>query len=221
MKKEEGLKFLLLFFPDCTIDSSFVRNEDELNCVLKNKQSKSKFWRIRCANPNGSEFALPMGSFYDDISVEKFFYSVREKHPSFSFIFHQIDNNYYYPEYCGTLSVLSYVDFPEIIIELQKPTPTMIDSMDLGTRPRDWPVSLLLRYLFLNPFTYEIYKNGVEIEEIEKIKLQIKEIYDIGIIIYDYYKEHGWFTTSYTRFNLCRDGTLVLNDHRSNKSFGT
>lgn len=218
MKKIEGLFFLSNYFPRYAIDTSIVDNELTFNKLLKRVSlEQSQFWRVRCANPNGSELALPMGSFYCDNSAYQFIRDTKIAHPEYLFILHRINNNYYYPNFCGSLSVSTKDEFSEIIIELQQVNKEMIDSMDAGIRPRDWEVSVSLKYVFLHPFPNEM--NIKQNISIENIKCQIKNLFDIGVNIYNYYYEHGLFTNSYTRFNICKNGDIILNDHRSSESF--
>lgn len=214
MNKIEGLKLLTRHFPQNAIDSSFLQSPDELPVLFARygEAEPDSYWRIRCANPHGSEFGLPMGSFYSNADAERFVQETAARHPEYAFIFHRINDLYYYPNYCGTIEVSSFDRF-ELTIELQYVTREMIDTMDSGVRPRDWPTCICLRQDAAQPEPVLVYG------EVGMLEKPLRALYKIAVKLCWLYASCGSKTVSYTRFNICRDGSIVLNDHRGSTSF--
>lgn len=214
MNKIDGLKLLARYFPQNVIDSSFIQGSDELPALFAQygEAGANSYWRIRCANPGGSEFGLPMGSFYSNADARQFVQTIAARHPEYSFIFHRIDDLYYYPNYCGTIEICSSDRF-ELAIELQHVTKEMIDSMDSGTRPRDWPTCVCLRQNASQLRPVLAYGDVCNLEN------PLRILYKIAIKLCWIYTSCGFRTISYTRFNICQDGSIVLNDHRGGSSF--
>lgn len=217
MKKVDGLKLLARNFPEITIDSSFIQNHKQLPALFRayGEADRNSYWRIRCANPSGSEFGLPMGSFYSNETAEQFIKKIETDHPEYSYILHRINDDYYYPAYCGTLEVSSSPEF-EVVIELQKVTREMIDNMDTGVRPRDWTSSVCLRQNVFQAEPQVAYSNR---EEVASMEGPLAGLYAVGVKLCVLYALCGIQTISYTRFNICKDGSIVLNDHRGSGSF--
>ena len=66
MRKIEGLKFLLVNFPNLTVDTVFIESEEDiLSEKLKLDESKNQYWRVRSASKGNSELRLPMASIYE------------------------------------------------------------------------------------------------------------------------------------------------------------
>ena len=216
MKKIEGLKFLMNNFSNVTINTVFI---NDVNDLIKTDMSlhDGDFYRVRCASISGSELKLPMISIYDYNSLIDYIKTQKHKNNDFSFIIHKVNNDYFYPEFCGTLATFITDNIPSIVIDIQKVTKEMIDSMDTNKiRPRDWKICVSYKYDFM-------YKKPVIINydnvNLQILKDPINKIYHIGNFIYDWYEKNNIIDDSYTRFNIYKDGSIILNDHRSSESF--
>lgn len=218
MNKIDGLKLLEENFPDITLNSLFIDEIDgnALDNLKRIRNSPDKFWRVRSACRIGKELKLPMGSFYNEIDALQFIQYHKKRNSNLSFVLHCIDNDYYYPEFTGTLAVYNNDDFCSIVIELQKTPRELIDKMDSGIRPRDWPICVNYHYQFLHK--RPIIKLFDEVD-MEFLKIPVNALFKIGCRIYGIYENRNWNTTSYTRFNIYRDGSIILNDHRTIESF--
>ena len=214
LKKQNGLCFLSTYFEKNTINYEIIKNESDACVFLKNRSlsCEKQYVRIRCTNPFGNEFGLPMGTFYDEDSVREFIRRIKLKYPNYEFIFHMIDDNFYYPQFCGTVAVFNGDDNQRILIEFQYVNKEMIKKMDSGKRPRDWDICLSLQYVFLHPVPSILYKDVTL--SIEILKRHISMLFDIGKKIYDIYEKKKKIGGSYTRFNICRNDEIVLFDHR-------
>lgn len=217
MNKIEGLQFLENNFPEITINSFFVDriNSDTKKIMEAIRTSPDKFWRVRSACKIGNELKLPMGSFHNEVDAIEFIKYHQSKNGNLSFVLHCIDDTYYYPEFTGTLAVYNN-ETCSIVIELQKTPKELIDNMDLGIRPRDWPICINYQYEFLcKKPSIQIYDSV----NLEFLKQPVNHLYKIGCKIYDIYDKHSWKTTSYSRFNIYNDGSIIINDHRTSESF--
>ena len=141
------------------------------------------------------------------------------KNPKFEFVLHCIDNAYYYPEYSGTLAVYNDSEYCDIIIELQRVTKELIDSMDSSKiRPRDWDICVGFRYRFLHKLPHVVFYQDIDIRHLMYI---INDLFMIGCEIFNSYERERNKTASYTRFNIYSNGSIILNDHRSLDSFSS
>lgn len=218
MNKIEGILFLKQLFPEITLNSFFVKDTSELTYeILKAKsQMKGNFWRVRGACFNNSELKLPMGTFYNEEDVLKFISKCKEENKDLFFILHSINNEYYYPEYSGSLVVYNDSKNSDIVIELQRVTKELVNSMDGGERPRDWEVCIGFHYRYLLEEPQIINYKNVNVNQIIN---SVQQIFHVGCKIFDEYEKKKWITASYTRFNLYDNGIIILNDHRSTESF--
>lgn len=218
MNKIDGLKFIKYYFPEITINSYFVEtiDVDTKAELMRIRNSSEKFWRVRSACKTGKELKLPMGSFYNETDAIDFITRQYKKNSNLSFVLHCVDNTYYYPEFTGTLAVYNDDDFSAIVIELQKTPKELIDNMDFGIRPRDWPVCVNIQYQFLHKYPKVRIFDEVNFE---LLKRPIGMLYNVGCQIYAIYEDKNWRTTSYTRFNIYKDGSIIMNDHRTIESF--
>lgn len=155
-----------------------------------------------------------MGSFYNNQSAEDFVVNTLSLHPEYSFIFHRVDDDYYYPVFCGTIAVKSYGDY-NIIIDLQKVTREMIDKMDNGMRPRDWN-SFVLGH---RNWSKDILEVKYCVDEYQNNYIPFEKLDEIAVKICWIYMRLGIKHMTYTRFNICKKKGIVLNDHRSDSSF--
>lgn len=219
MNKIDGLKFLHEHFSKITLNSYFIENENDLSkeTLVSIRTSSERFWRVRSACRYGTELALPMGTFYDEDALISFIHEQKMKNSKFEFVLHCIDNAYYYPEYSGTLAVYNDSEYCDLIIELQKITKELIDSMDSSKiRPRDWGVCVAFHYRFLHKSPRVTFYKDMDIHH---IKYNINDLFVIGCEIFDSYERERNNTASYTRFNIYSNGSIILNDHRSLDSF--
>jgi len=216
MKKIEGLKFLMENFPNETINTTFISDIADLANVDMSLND-GEFYRVRCASRIGSELKLPMISIYDYNTLIEYLKKQKKQNSNYDFIIHKVDNNYFYPKFCGTIATYVSGNVPGIVIDIQKITREMIDSMDTNkVRPRDWEICVSFKYDFMYKRPFLINYGNVNLEILKK---PISKAFDIGNYIYDWYIENDINDDSYTRFNIYRDGSIILNDHRSAESF--
>ena len=216
MKKVEGLKFLMDNFPQETVSTLFIDDVldlDKFDMSLNN----GEFYRVRCANKNGSELKLPMISIYDFDTLKEYIKIQKQQNNDFNFIIHKVDNNYFYPNFCGTIATYVNSNIPGIVIDIQRVTKEMIDLMDTSkVRPRDWEVCVSYKYDFMYKIPFVINYGNVNLE---LLKEPINKAFYIGSYIYDWYVTNDIYEDSYTRFNIYKDCSIILNDHRSTESF--
>ncbi len=216
MRKIEGLKFLMNNFPNETINTTFIKEVNDLANVDMSLND-GEFYRVRCASRSASELKLPMISIYDYDALVDYIQYQKKLHSNYDFIIHKVDNIYFYPEFCGTIAVYVNDNVPGIVIDIQKITKEMIDSMDKNKiRPRDWDICVSYRYDFMYKRPTLINYDNVNLE---LLKEPINKAYNIGTYIYDWYIKNNINDDSYTRFNIYNDGSIILNDHRSTESF--
>lgn len=217
MRKIEGLKFLLVNFPNLTVDTVFIESEEDiLSEKLKLDESKNQYWRVRSASKGNSELRLPMASIYEYEQLMEFIDEQRSKFSDIQFVIHLINDDYFYPNITGSLAVYNNEDIPKIVIELQQVTREMLDNMDVGKRPRDWGISVCFEYNFLHKYPQVTKYKDIDIAS---IKGAISKLYEVGLKMYELYDSLGINEASYTRFNIYDDGSIILNDHRSTESF--
>ena len=216
MKKVEGLKFLMDNFPEVAINTTFISDVNDLaNTDMSLKEGE--FYRVRCSSRSGSELKLPMISIYEYDKLIEYIKMQKRKNNDLDFIIHKVDNNYFYPEYCGTIATYVSDNVPSIVIDIQRITKEMIDSMDTNkVRPRDWKVCVSYKYDFMYRKPTVINYDNVNLE---LLKEPINKAFCIGNYIYDWYIDNNINDDSYTRFNIYKDGSIILNDHRSTESF--
>lgn len=215
-----GLQFLRLHFPALVIDFSFVRSAEELVRLLNiyGEADSQNYWRIRCSNPMGTEMGLPMGTFYSNEDANGFICETQALHPGYSYILHWVDDEYYYPDFCGTIEVVPFPS-PVVSIELQQVSREMIAQMDHGARPRDWPSCYSERDDFTQPLPTVVSQRGPD--ELRIPQGALGKLRDVALrLAWIYYSSHANFST-FTRFNICAGGRIVLNDHRAGQSFSS
>ncbi len=216
MKKVEGLKFLINNFPQETVNTTFI---DDVNDLINRDMSLNdgEFYRVRCASKSGSELKLPMISIYDYDELIKYIIMQKKKNSDFTFIIHKVDNNYFYPEFCGTIATYVSGNIPGLVIDIQKITKEMIDSMDTNkVRPRDWDICVSYKYDYM--YKRPVVNNYGNVN-LELLKEPINKAYYIGDYTYDWYIDNNIIDDSYTRFNIYDNGSITLFDHRSTESF--
>lgn len=215
MKKIEGLKFLNYYFPGVALNGYAVSDVSKaLDVLEKFTYADNNFWRIRTANPYGSEYALPMGTFHNDKAIIDFIGKMKLVNRDYQFILHRINDKYLNPNYCGTILVDNKTS--NLIIDLQEFTAEKLLYMDKGMRPRDWNSCITFEYRFLNKFPIVSKHDSFSSEN---WKHEIASLYQIGIKIYNLYEKVNKIGTTYTRFNLYNNNMIILNDHRSSLSF--
>lgn len=216
MNKIDGLRFLNTYFPDIALNGYVISDVSKAKDILdKFSYCDGCFWRIRTANPNGSEYALPMGTYYNDKEILEFVKINKAKNRDFQFILHRVNDRYLKPGYCGTLVVDNKSS--TIIVDLQKFTEKRFLSMDTGMRPRDWNVCITFEYRFLNKFP--IISNNDFSFNLQTWKYEIFKLFQVGVEIYDFYDNAKMIETTYTRFNMYDNNKIILNDHRGSLSF--
>ena len=218
MRKIEGLKFLQRYFPESTIDCTFVRDEQDVKKLMHDKSfdNEGKLLRVRGASKIGSELNLPMQTFTSLKDIRKFVKTQHKQNENLEFIIHRVAPDYFQVPYVGTLAVYNNKISPSIRIELQKVTEELVASIDKGKRPRDWDSCLILDYEFLNKSPKILKNNNVNINS---LKEPIVKLYKIGEKIFSIYEKAGQEIETYTRFNIYDSGDILLDDHRSSDSF--
>ena len=218
MKKIEGLKFLQKYFPESTVDCTFIRDEQDVKKLIhdKNFYSEGKLLRVRGASKIGSELNLPMQTFTSLKDIQKFVKAQHKQNKNLEFIIHRVSPDYFQVPYVGTLAVYNNKISPSIRIELQKVTEELVASIDKGKRPRDWESCLILDYEFLSRVPKILKNDNVDIAS---LKRPIVQLYKIGEKIFSIYEKKGQDIETYTRFNIYDSGDILLDDHRSSESF--
>ena len=216
MKKVEGLKFLMNNFPKVAINTIFISDVCDLE-TADMSLNDGEFYRVRCSSRSGSELKLPMISINDYDKLVEYIRTLKKRNSDLDFVIHKVDNNYFYPFFCGTIATYVSGNIPSIVIDIQEVTKEMIDSMDTNkVRPRDWEVCVSYKYDFM--YKKPIVKKYKNIN-LELLKEPVTKAFIIGNYIYDWYINNDIIDDSYTRFNIYSDGSIILNDHRSTESF--
>lgn len=218
MKKLDGLRFLQQNFNNITVDCLFVDKIENLTEeVLIKKELKEQIWRVRAGKRRGSELSVPQGSFTDVHKLKDFIKQQQKRDSDMEFVIHRVSPEYFAAPFVGTIAVYNNFAKPGIRIELQKVTKELVDSIDKGKRPRDWEACLILDYDFLNKFP-KIRKKDKDLD-MEFLKHPLMVIHEVGEEIFKIYEEKGQVGDNYTRFNIYNLGQVLLDDHRSSKSF--
>ena len=217
MRKLEGLHFLQEQFPEFTVDCIFVDKLEDLDEKELNRKEKGKqLWRSRGGKNVGSELNLPQATCTKIKELKRFIQEQKKKDSNMKFVIHTVTPEYFAVPYVGTLAVYNNISLPRIRIELQKVTKELVDGIDTGKRPRDWPSCLILDYDFCYKFPKILKNEGVNLE---KLKYPITTLFEAGRKIFDFYDKKGEQVDTYTRFNIYDSGKVLFDDHRSSESF--
>ena len=219
MRKLEGLRFLQEQFPKLTVDCVFVDKIDDLDEKKLNKKDGEKtLFRVRGGKNIGSELNLPQATFTNVKDIKKFMKEQKKKDANMNFVIHTVSPEYFSVPFIGTLAVYNDINMPMMRIEIQKVTKELVDNIDTGKRPRDWPSCLILDYDFTYKFPKIVKNEGVDLEF---LKYPICSLYEAGIKIFDFYDKKGKQIDTFTRFNIYDSGQVLFDDHRSSESFIT
>lgn len=219
MRKIGGLRFLLKFFPTVTVPCVFLQETkpefDENLSVLE--EMTNCVFRVRTGSKTRSEMNLPQKTCATVDEVRSFVSAKSTDLNGLQFVIHPVERWYFDPVYIGSLALFDPTA-PNMLIEFQSVNAVQVANLDKGLRPRDWPVCASFRYPNLQRMPSQ--HRSDDTFDSEGTKRPLEHLWRIGRKIDALrFRIDGKMIESVTRFNIYRDGSVLLDDHRDVASF--
>lgn len=218
MRKLEGLRFLQDWFPSQSVDCLYFGSARDLRDYDGREATVTTVWHARTGRRIGSELQTPIRRCGSINELHIFGDEVFGAYTDAELVVHRVTESFYAPVYVGSIAVY-HRPVPVATIEFQAML-TWHGTEDGAARPRDW--SPVARYGF--PFLSRLPASaeGPAVEAIGRsYRAALAELWDIANHLADRTsrRQDGRPDDTVTRFNVYRSGRVLLDDHRSVKSF--
>jgi len=214
MNKIDGLKFLQKYFPEICVDCVFVGPNEDLNIDLL--KSHVGIFRVRAGCKYGSELNLPRRTCYSISEVKQFIEQTRLQYNRIEFVIHRVTEDYFALIYETSIALFES-PLPEMIIQIQGASQSLVAQMDVGVKARDWPVLAIYRFPYLGMLPdVTIFDHMFQRES---FKTELYFLWNAGRKIDAIKQGLGMCYETVTLFNVYPGGKFIVDDHRSLDSF--
>jgi hypothetical protein len=215
MRKIDGLKFLRSFFPEVCVDCVFMAGNEPLQfCYLNDHQPQ--MFRVRSGRACGSELNLPQKTCYSSDEVMEFMAKEKAADPFLEFVVHRVDTSYFDAIFVGTIALLSDPE-PHMSIDFQPIPEEFAVNFNADVRPRDWRVAATFTYPFLG--RVPVVDLADRLFNVDSVKQPLHRLWHIGREIESLARSVSGGLGTVSRFNVYKDGSVLLDDHRCVSSF--